>query len=95
MTGGMAFVYDPHDRFPLFVNPDTVVFQRLASARWEDVLVDLVTEHVARTGSVRGQGLLENWESERRHFWQVCPIEMLSRLEFPLREPDADEIAAQ
>ncbi|MBL8548867.1 MAG: glutamate synthase large subunit [Hyphomonadaceae bacterium] len=95
MTGGMAFVYDPRERFPLLVNSDTVVFQRITSSHWESVLLDLVTEHTARTGSVRGQGFLENWDEAREHFWQVCPKEMLSRLEFPLREPDAADIAAE
>src|SRR5206468_3776944 len=38
MTGGMAWVYDPNDRFQLALNTDSVVIQRLASAHWEGVL---------------------------------------------------------
>ena len=32
MTGGMAFVYDPDDTFQRAVNPDSVIWQRLAHA---------------------------------------------------------------
>ncbi|MGE0044525.1 MAG: glutamate synthase large subunit, partial [Hyphomonadaceae bacterium] len=84
MTGGMAFVYDPGERFEARVNADTVVFQRLASPHWESVLKGLIEEHAARTSSVLGQGLLDDWAATRAHFWQVCPKEMLTRLDQPL-----------
>src|SRR3546814_1634644 len=51
MTGGMAFVYDATDDFPLRVNDETVVFDRLASAHWEQVLKALVAEHGRETQS--------------------------------------------
>ncbi|HEY8015487.1 MAG TPA: glutamate synthase-related protein, partial [Dongiaceae bacterium] len=47
MTGGMAFVYDAADNFETVVNPDTVVWQRVATAYWDGVLRDLVAEHAA------------------------------------------------
>ncbi|MGA1269513.1 MAG: hypothetical protein ACO3WM_10750, partial [Gemmobacter sp.] len=45
MTGGMAFVYDRDGTFETMVNPETVLVQRLASARWEQRLRDLVATH--------------------------------------------------
>ena len=41
MTGGMAFVRDPANEFAIKVNPDSVVWQRLASRYWENLLVEL------------------------------------------------------
>jgi glutamate synthase (NADPH/NADH) large chain len=89
MTGGMAFVYDEADRFPLMANPDSIVWQRLASAHWEGVLKGLVEEHARRTGSPRAAELLANWTTARRRFWQICPKEMLPRLKYALTDKEA------
>ena len=89
MTGGMAFVYDAEDEFPQRVNPDSVVWQRLATPHWEGVLRDLVEEHGRETQSRFAAQLLLDWERERRRFWQVVPKEMLSRLAQPLTLPAA------
>jgi len=84
MTGGMAFVYDAEDQFPLRVNRESVVWQRLAAPYWESVLRTLVEEHVRETQSRFVEQLLLDWERQRRRFWQVVPKEMLTRLPEPL-----------
>ncbi|MCW0180590.1 MAG: glutamate synthase large subunit [Zavarzinia sp.] len=89
MSGGMAFIYDPQDHFPLRVNDESVVFQRLASAHWEGVLKDLVVRHQAETGSPLAQRLLSDWEREIDRFWQICPKEMVNRLAHPLSDKAA------
>ena len=38
MTGGMAFVYDPENKFENFVNNESVVYQILESLYWIDQL---------------------------------------------------------
>ncbi|MGH7188333.1 MAG: glutamate synthase large subunit, partial [Acetobacteraceae bacterium] len=35
-TGGVAFVYDPEVHFPRLANPDSISWQRIASAYWEE-----------------------------------------------------------
>src|SRR6185437_12713458 len=47
MHGGMAFVYDTDGSFETNVNPETIVWQRVASTYWEDLLKGLVADHVA------------------------------------------------
>ncbi|WP_423605491.1 glutamate synthase large subunit [Sphingomonas sp. MS122] len=84
MTGGMAFIYDEDGVFEGNANPDSIVWQRLASMHWEAVLKNLVAEHHAVTDSNWSGGLLEDWERVRGHFWQVVPKEMLGRLAHPL-----------
>jgi glutamate synthase (NADPH/NADH) large chain len=89
MTGGMAFVYDPEQRFPAAVNPETVVWQRVATPYWEGVLKALVAEHARETHSRLAARLLADWEEELPRFWQVVPKEMLARLPQPLSLAEA------
>ncbi len=91
MTGGMAFVYVPDGGFDDFVNPDSVLWQPLRSNHWEGVLRGLVEAHAAATHSPFATRLLVDWELGSPRFLQVCPKEMLERLEFPL--DDAPEAA--
>jgi glutamate synthase (NADPH/NADH) large chain len=93
MTGGMAFVYDPNERFELFLNADSVVIQRLASVHWEQVLHGLISEHAEETGSRFAKELLRDWDRVRGHFWQVCPKEMIKRLAHPLTDEAEKETA--
>ena len=90
MTGGVAFVHDEAGDFPRFVNPDSVVWQRLASAHWEGVLLRLIEEHAGVTQSRFARRLINDWALERGKIWQIVPKEMLSRLVEPL-----DDAAAQ
>ncbi len=89
MTGGMAFVYDENGSFPLYVNPESVAFDRLASAHWERVLKELVAEHARETQSRFATRLLHDWALERGKFWHVVPTEMLTRLPQPMRDTAA------
>jgi glutamate synthase (NADPH/NADH) large chain len=84
MTGGMAFVYDADGSFERRANPDSIVWQRLASAHWESVLHDLVTQHADATDSKWSSAMLDDWSRAAGHFWQVCPKEMIDRLPHPL-----------
>jgi len=93
MTGGMAFVYDPEEVFPLRVNPQSVVFQRLESVYWEGFLRGFIEEHAEETQSRFAERLLIHWQQERGYFWQVVPREMLDRLKQPLSDAPAAERA--
>ncbi len=88
MTGGMAFIYDKDGSFVPHANEEAIIWQGLESAYWENVLKDLIAEHVAETDSVFAAELLSHWEQERGHFLQVCPKEMINRLEHPLSDQD-------
>jgi glutamate synthase (NADPH/NADH) large chain len=89
MTGGMAFILDEHDSFPGRANPESIVWQRLDSSYWETRLKALIAEHAVATDSNWSNTILDDWDRWRGHFWQVCPKEMLSRLEYPLSDTEA------
>jgi glutamate synthase (NADPH/NADH) large chain len=84
MTGGMAFVYDPDNRFGELVNPGDVTWHRIATDHWETVLKDLIREHVKETQSRFAEQILNDWEREAGNFWHIVPKEMLHRLDRPI-----------
>ena len=86
MTGGMAYLYDPEGVAGKYINPETLVTAPVTVAYWEDQLKSLVERHVTETNSAKARDILANWDSEKAHFLQICPKEMLSRLKHPIAE---------
>ena len=85
-TGGLAFVHDPDDRFHLRVNPETLLWQRLATPYWDGVLRDLVAAHAAETNSPFARSLVLDWARAAPQFWQVVPKDYVRYLPQPLSE---------
>ncbi len=86
MTGGMAYVYDPENTLPILINEESVVYQRLASSYWDGVLRGMIEEHIRETQSAYAAELFADWDNVRGRFWQICPKEMLTRIEHPLSD---------
>ena len=86
MSGGMAFVYDREDLLERRINTDFVLYQRLASTYWLQVLRSSIEEHKRWTSSLLAERLLLDWEQERRKFWQIVPKEFVAHLKHPLRD---------
>jgi len=84
MTGGMAYVWDPANRLPKLINPDSVVWRRIGSPHWESQFTGLLERHVQATGSPLGRRILDDMANEIGNIWQVVPKEMLTRLAEPL-----------
>ncbi|MGE4010674.1 MAG: glutamate synthase-related protein, partial [Alphaproteobacteria bacterium] len=84
MTGGMAFVYDPQQRFELCVNAETVLWQRIETDHWDHVAKELIGEHWRETHSRFAETILRDWDREAPKFWQVVPKEAVRLLEQPL-----------
>lgn len=55
-------------------------------AHWEEQLKSLVERHAEETNSIRAREILDNWETEKGKFLQVCPKEMLPLLKHPIAE---------
>ncbi len=84
MTGGMAFIYDPENQFDKKVNPESVVWQTPETKFWIEHLRKLIQEHGIETNSTISKKIVENFENEINNFVQVCPKEMLDKLENPI-----------
>jgi len=80
MTGGMAFVYDPADEFERYVNPESVIWQKIESKYWTEYLKDMIVQHYEETNSSIAKKILDNFELEKNSFKQICPVEMLDKL---------------
>ncbi len=88
-TGGMAFVYDPEDRFALRANPETLTWQRVATHHWNEVLRDLVATHAEETNSRYARMLVHDWDRCVKDFWQVVPKGYAKYLPHPVEDAQA------
>lgn len=93
MTGGMAFVYDPNGTFKHRVNAESVVYQKIEVAHWEEHLRDMIKAHVKETQSRFAERLLVDWIHEIDNFWQVVPMEMIKHLPHPLTIEEMEQRA--
>ncbi len=84
MTGGMGFVYDKNKLFSKKVNSETVVWQIPETDYWKDYLKSLISEHLKYTESEISRTILDNFQNELPNFLQVCPKEMLDKLDNPI-----------
>jgi glutamate synthase (NADPH) large chain len=84
MTGGMAFIYNPNNEFEKKVNPESIIWQSLETEYWSNYLRDLIKEHLDETNSNLSKKIIENFDKEILNFIQVCPKEMIDKLENPI-----------
>jgi glutamate synthase (NADPH/NADH) large chain len=72
MSGGIAYVYDPHGTFAAQVNYEMVDLEDLAS---DDVtwLQNTIERHQALTQSAIADRIMESWASEVKNFRKVMP----------------------
>ena len=73
MTGGIGYFLDEDNTFASKVNNEIVNAQPLASEGGKQQLKEMITAHVDKTGSQKGQEILNNWDSYVTKFWQVVP----------------------
>ena len=81
MTGGMAFIYDPNNDFEKKVNSETVIWQTPETKYWINFLKKLIEEHFVETSSNLSRRIIDNFDEEILNFIQVCPKEMVDKLE--------------
>ena len=84
MTGGMAFIHDEKNEFENFANPSSIIWQRVETDYWKKFLKESIKDFESKTSSHKAKRILENFEVELKNFKQVCPIEMLDKLDNPI-----------
>ncbi|WP_099221892.1 glutamate synthase large subunit [Listeria costaricensis] len=101
MSGGVAYVYAPDEAaFRQKTNQELVSIRSIQSAREEKLLLEMIQNHAAYTGSPFAKALLVNWETEKANFRYVIPHEyelMMTRIEALEKSGqthDAAELAA-
>ena len=94
MTGGMAFIYDYHNNLEKKINPETVIFQKIETNYWKNNLKSLIFKHFIETKSKISENLYNDFENELDNFIQVCPKEMLDKLENPISNKKITGVAS-
>lgn len=88
MTGGMAYIYDPMNKFQSLANLESIVTVPVTVTHWETQLKTLIEEHLKETKSPKAAQILNRWNEELSNFVQVCPKEMLIHISHPLAHDD-------
>ena len=86
MTGGMSFVYDIKNNFENYVNSTSIIWQPVETEYWKNYLKNNLKDFFEETKSRVAKRILENFEKELSNFKQICPIEMLDKLDNPITE---------
>ena len=93
MSGGIAYVYDPENKFVNgLCNTETIEFEEISEKVGAE-LKAIIEKHVLYTDSERGAELLANWDRSLNNFVKVMPTEYkkaLIRLE--TEEPMFEEL---
>ena len=84
MTGGMAFIYDEKNNFENYANPASIIWQAVETDYWKNFLKDNLKSFVKETNSKIAQKILNDFDIELKKFKQICPIEMLDKLDNPI-----------
>ncbi|MGZ4773268.1 MAG: glutamate synthase-related protein, partial [Ilumatobacteraceae bacterium] len=93
MSGGIAYVYDPHDVFAARLNREMVQLQQLDDSDIEFVH-KTVQAHLVHTDSPVAAAILAGWEHESVNFKKVMPIDY-SRVLAVMKQADADGLDEQ
>ncbi len=73
MTNGVAFVYDPEQKFEQRYNLELVGIERIIEPEDSQLLRQLIFMHGEKTGSARARQILDTWSESMLHFWKVQP----------------------
>ncbi len=82
MSGGVAYIFDPKDQLLANINLELVDLEAMDQPADVEELKELISNHTNLTGSVVGQGILDDWEGSLKSFKKVIPIlyrEILNR----------------
>ncbi len=72
MSGGIAYVYDPNQKFPANFNNDMADMEGMETDDFDNVH-NLIREHFRYTDSQKALTILNDWDTLKKHFVKVMP----------------------
>ena len=87
MSGGIAYIYDPHNLFKKYCNLSMVTLEKIEKKELqnkelrhlnksdEEIMKNLINNHYKYTNSQAAKLILNNWDNELKSFVKVMPIE--------------------
>jgi len=91
MSGGLAYVYDPHQEFDDRCNLAMVDLELVVEPEDIDELKTMIRNHYEHTGSEKAMGILAEWERCLPFFVKVFPMEYRKVLGKMTKEDEATE----
>ncbi|MDR2433081.1 MAG: glutamate synthase large subunit [Treponema sp.] len=89
MSGGIAYVLDVNDNCEYFLNKGMVELSGMDNEEDENFVKDCVKKHIYWTDSAYAKSILADWETRKRKFIKVLPVEYKRALqEMKLAELD-------
>ncbi|MGR8948192.1 MAG: glutamate synthase large subunit [Gammaproteobacteria bacterium] len=73
MSGGIAYIYDPEERFPALCNKEMVNLTALSEEEDEKCVLDLLNNHLKYTQSAVAKKILADWQNNKSKFVKVMP----------------------
>ena len=87
MSGGAAYVHDPHDRFLMNCNLELVELESVEAEEDIEELKRMIANHQRYTGSDVANRILNDWDTCLRQFIKVMPVDYRrARLEIAQEE---------
>jgi glutamate synthase domain-containing protein 3 len=74
MSGGVAFVLDPHDQLNGNLNHEMVELEDMSNVEDVAELKDMISKHANYTGSKIAKSILEDWSNMFPKFKKVIPV---------------------
>ena len=93
MSGGIAFVYDPDRDFHIRFNNGMADLENLEAPEDIDLLHQLLSEHLDRTGSGPAERILADWNGSIGKFRKVMPRDYRRVLEERRRRAETELLA--
>ena len=81
MSGGVAYIWDPENKFPPKCNMEMVELEKVTDNEDIQELLSLIEEHGKLTGSTVAYGILDDWENALNDFIKVMPTDYKRVLE--------------
>ena len=81
MSGGIAYVWDPHSKLIDECNLEMVELESLEQKKDVEELKELVDKHAIYTGSAVAKDILDSWNTSVRQFVKVMPTDYKRVLE--------------
>ena len=75
MSGGIAYIYDEHQKLARRINRGLVDLDHIETAEDETEVKAMIENYVKYTASKEAQVILDSWESAKKAFIKVMPVD--------------------
>ncbi len=75
MSGGIAYIYDEHNKLAKRINNGMVDLDKIETIEDENEVKGMIENYVKYTSSKEASEILDNWETSKDKFIKVMPVD--------------------